>query len=577
MKLLTLCLTALPLVAALSARKSVLEQKIEASHHLSKHADTDLSLLYPAQHLSIPVDHFFNISSYEPHNDSTFKNRYFFDATYYKPGGPVIIALCGEAAAIHCLPALRNGLIKQLASMTDGIAVVFEHRYYGTSFPTPDLSTENLRFLTTEQALADVAYFAQNIVFPDFEQYDLTSKSTPYISYGGSYPGALSAFLRVQYPDVFWGAISSSGVTEAIIDYSIYFLAIAKYAPPACVSAQQTLTAVVDNILKGNSNSTITQLKTAFGLSHVTYNNDFANVLSTGISRWQRLSWDPEKNRPGFYYYCDVISNTSVVYPDTSSRTKTAASLVSAAGFSANTSLVNQMLNYIGFINATQVSTCDDLFQDQDQDHCFSEHNAAYYAQDDLDQFVWRSWQYQVCSQWGFFQPGEVMPGGIPPLISTLVDLDYERHRCEMSFNITTLPDIDAVNKYGGFNISYPRLAIIGGEWDPWLYATPLAVGYGAHNRNNTISEPFYLIPEAVHVWDAHGVFPNQTSATFPPETITDVQNFEHEFVQEWLLEWQENLYFPTDKGGASATSASSVSVASATSAPNPSGLGTKK
>jgi len=562
MRVLSLFLTALPFVAGLSSRKSIFKQKRQheaaaAQSHLLKR-DTDPSLLYPAHNFSIPVDHFFNISSYEPHINATFDNRYFFDASHYKPGGPVFILQSGEADASERLGFLQKGLIQQLAQLTNGIAVVFEHRYYGTSFPTPDLSTENLRYLTTQQALADEAYFAQNIVFPGLEQYDLTSKSTPYISYGGSYAGAFSAFLRVQYPDVFWGAISSSGVTEAIVDYSIYFLAIAKFAPPACVSAQQTLTAVVDGILNGTSNSTIAQLKTAFGLPNVTYNNDFASVLSTGIEGWQSLNWDPALNSPEFYQYCDTISNTSVVYPGTASLAPTAASLISAAGYSANSSLVNQMLNYIGFINETEVSSC----VGQSQDSCFSAHNATYYEQDDLSQFDWRSWEYQVCTQWGYFQPGEVLPGGIAPLISTLVDMDYSRLTCEYAFNITTLPDVDAVNKYGGFNISYPRLAIIGGQWDPWLYATPLAVGYGAEERVSTANEPFYLIPQAVHHWDENGVFPNQTNSTFPPQTITDVQSFEHQFVQEWLQEWQE--YLLTKGAGGAPTTASAITSYSA-------------
>lgn len=38
--------------------------------------------------------------------------------------------------------------------------------------PTPDLATENLRFLTTAQALADEAYFAQNIKFPGLVLFD---------------------------------------------------------------------------------------------------------------------------------------------------------------------------------------------------------------------------------------------------------------------------------------------------------------------------------------------------------------------------------------------------------------------
>lgn len=59
-----------------------------------------------------------------------------------------------------------TGIIAQLTQATNGIGVILEHRYYGTSFPTPDISTENLRFLTTEQALADQAYFSKNIKFP---------------------------------------------------------------------------------------------------------------------------------------------------------------------------------------------------------------------------------------------------------------------------------------------------------------------------------------------------------------------------------------------------------------------------
>ena len=118
---------------------------------------------------------------------------------------------------------MQKGILAQLAEATHGVSVVFEHRYYGDSFPTDDLSTENLRFLTTEQALADEAYFALNIVFPGLEDKDLTSNTTAYISYGGSYSGAMSAFLRVKYPDIFWGSISSSGVTKAIYDYWQYY------------------------------------------------------------------------------------------------------------------------------------------------------------------------------------------------------------------------------------------------------------------------------------------------------------------------------------------------------------------
>jgi hypothetical protein len=101
-----------------------------------------------------------------------------------------------------------------MAVATHGIGVVLEHRYYGTSMPTPDLSTENLRFLTTDQALADEVYFAKNVVFKGLEHENLTAPHTAYIGYGGSYAGAFNAFLRKLYPDVFWGMSFSRSILE---------------------------------------------------------------------------------------------------------------------------------------------------------------------------------------------------------------------------------------------------------------------------------------------------------------------------------------------------------------------------
>jgi len=180
-------------------------KKQTASNTLLLRRDVNPSTLYPAHNISVPVDHFHNESMYEPHSDATFPLRYWFDATYYKDGGPVIVLQGGETSGAGRLPYLQKGIVYQLAKATGGIGVILEHRYYGKSFPTPDLSTANLRFLTTEQALADEAYFAQNIVFPGLESKNLTAPSTAYIGYGGSYAGAFNAFLRIQYPHVFWG------------------------------------------------------------------------------------------------------------------------------------------------------------------------------------------------------------------------------------------------------------------------------------------------------------------------------------------------------------------------------------
>ena len=143
----------------------------------------------------------------------------------------MIVLEGGETGADTRLPYLQKGILQKLAEATNGVGVVLEHRYYGISFPTANLSTESLRFLTTEQALADTAYFAQNVQFEGLEQYgaNLTAPNAAYIAYGGSYAGAFVAFLRKTYPNIYYGAISSSGVTQAIWDYWAYYSPVTEY------------------------------------------------------------------------------------------------------------------------------------------------------------------------------------------------------------------------------------------------------------------------------------------------------------------------------------------------------------
>jgi hypothetical protein len=207
------------------------------------------------------------------------------------------------------------------------------------------------------------------------------------------------SFLRVLYPDVYWGAISSSGVTKAIYDYWQYYDPIAKYGPKKCIAAQKTFTHMVDNILIGKNDRKLTlELKNAFGLGNLTYDDDFANSLASGIGNFQSLNWDPEVTSDEFYNYCANISSTEVLYPATEPRRDTAAKLLRAGGYKPKKPLVNQLLNYIGYINSTLTSSCPAR---RSQDSCFSNHNATYYEQDSISQQGWRSWAYQYCTEWG--------------------------------------------------------------------------------------------------------------------------------------------------------------------------------
>ena len=289
-------------------------------------------------------------------------------------------------------------MLAQLAEATHGIGVVMEHRYYGQSFPAEDLSTENLRFLTTEQALADSAYFSQNVVFEGLEHIDLTAPNTPHILYGGSYAGGQVAFLRVEYPDVFWGAIASSGVTKAIYDYWEYFEPVRKGAPQRCVKTTQTLVDVIDQIsVVQKDEKMMTALKELFGLGGISNMADFANVLASGIYGWQGTNWDPAISDPSFFEYCGNITARELLHPVEEETVDKAKAILRAAGYRQGGKTLTQLLNWVGYVKTSRgVKACE--AEGQTQDECFSTLDAEFYKQDSIDQ-AWRAWSYQVCTE----------------------------------------------------------------------------------------------------------------------------------------------------------------------------------
>ena len=219
--------------------------------------------------------------------------------------------------------------------------------------------------------------------------------------------------------------------------------------------------------------------------------------------------------------------STTLLGDDNSTLRSTVQDLIDAAGYGEDEALENIMLNAIAYFNESAVSLCEG-----DQNGCFSLLNDTYWQQDTLADYGIRSWNYQVCTEWGYYQSGHT-PSDILPLFPRTVDLAYLSNFCRAGFNLTSPPDTDKVNKYGGFDISYPRLAIIGGNADPWRPASPLADA--AKPRNSTTEEPFLEIAHAVHHWEENGIFKNETTPILPPNQIVYAQQFLKDFVVEWL------------------------------------------
>lgn len=140
---------------------------------------------------------------------------------YSYEGGPVFLYICGESA---CRAPSLTSAPMVLGKNLNATLLAIEHRFYGESqpFTTEEggWSVENLNWLNTTNALADIAYFIETI---NKTESLLSSK---WVVIGGSYPGGMAAEFRHLYPDYAAAAWSSSGTVLSKEYYNEYDMSV---------------------------------------------------------------------------------------------------------------------------------------------------------------------------------------------------------------------------------------------------------------------------------------------------------------------------------------------------------------
>lgn len=351
-----------------------------------------------AYNMSVPIDHFHNETKYEPHSNDSYNLRYWADTSHYKKGGPVIILHSGEFNSEGRLPFLEYGIASILTKATGGVGIVLEHRYYGTSWPTKNASTESYRFLTTDQALADTAYFSKHLKIPGQEHLNLTSPETPHILYGGSYAGGFVAIARKVYPDVFWGAISSSGVTVAIDDFWQYGEATRHYAPGECSPTIQKLTDIIDHALLNRDPELSREIRTLFGLGSL-MQDEFGSYLMGIQPSLQGTNWDPEQDGIDFGAFCAIITSDSILFRSTRHLLSRVRAVVEGAGYDGDSKrLTVRMLNYIGYVKQNVKGSRKNCKGEKKLRECLSARFET--GSIEINKDTWhRSWLYQTCTE----------------------------------------------------------------------------------------------------------------------------------------------------------------------------------
>jgi pimeloyl-ACP methyl ester carboxylesterase len=185
------------------------------------------------------VDHFAT-------DTTTFRQRFYQNDTCFQgPGSPIFVILGGEGGIPPETGIYYPWITDILAKNYGALVVEPEHRFYGESLPFADrpFAPEHLRLLTSQQALADAA----NFIRAQQAARNCTARGTagycPVLTIGGSYPGWLSAMMRIRYPSVVDMAYSASApmrfYSQQVTQYEYYarVTASAERSMPGCPEA----------------------------------------------------------------------------------------------------------------------------------------------------------------------------------------------------------------------------------------------------------------------------------------------------------------------------------------------------
>jgi lysosomal Pro-X carboxypeptidase len=152
----------------------------------------------PPKYFTQKLDHF-NAEA------GSWTQRYYVDSSAWSGAaelGPVLFIPGGEWS-VTPEKGLLYGMVRELAVELGGIAMIAEHRFYGGSIPFNGSVEEafqpvpsRIGLLSVAQAMADYAALINTV------RDEHGCPDCPVISFGGSYSGKLSAYLRLKYPTV---------------------------------------------------------------------------------------------------------------------------------------------------------------------------------------------------------------------------------------------------------------------------------------------------------------------------------------------------------------------------------------
>ncbi|XP_072396390.1 putative serine protease F56F10.1 isoform X1 [Diabrotica undecimpunctata] len=388
-----------------------------------------------------------NLDHFNPNDERTWQQRYYVNDEFASGKGDLaFLQIGGEGEATAAW--MTNGSWITYARKYKPILFQLEHRYYGKSHPTTDLSTENLVYLTSQQALSDLAFFIEAMN----EQHNLTP-DVKWIVFGGSYPGNLAAWVRQKYPHLVHGAMSASGPLLAELDFSEYFKVVA--------DSLRASNEKCPNIVKQSTAQVEALLHTAVGQKNL---NELFN-LCDDISENVNNSLDMSNF---FMSLADNFAGVVQYNKDNREVTKKRNLTVDRLCDILLDESIGPEINRLAAVN--------NLILDVDGEKCLDySYNKMI---DEMKDVSWdsdaaagsRQWTYQTCTEFGYYQTSSYKPH----IFGTRFPLSFSIQQCQdifgSSYNETFLNHaIERTNVlYGGLDIEVSNVVFVQGSLDPW-------------------------------------------------------------------------------------------------------------
>lgn len=468
----------------------------------------------------------------------TFKQRYWVNDEHYAgPGSPIVLHGPNESDADRQVWYTANQTADgYLAQEIKGAAIVIEHRYYGDSSPYQELTAKTLQYLTLDQSMQDLIYFANNVKLHFDEDGGTHPSRAPWIYSGGSYPGALATWIQKVYPGTFWAYHATSAVVQPIAHYWQYYVPIERAMPQNCSTDMKKAMTQLGNMIENGDDDRKEYIKSRFGLAGL-HDDDFGWAIIDSLQQWQSTSFTTPYEKNALYNMCDAIEGVP-------NRNEAGAPLPGPGGIGA----CKALKNFAKWMREVHVpGSCTDEYWGDDKETiaCWDLHNSSSpYITDRSPRNKWNTqWQWFCCNE--PFQMWQAAAPGDNGLVPDFLTMESLRAQCDVFFPETeghtyglnsgrTTEDI--VERIGGWDFTNTtRLLYVDGEYDPWIMETMSSPIRPGGPLKSTPEVPRFVVPKSAHCPDMvmSNINANEANREIHDQTMKIMMKWVSEFYSE--------------------------------------------